>query len=477
MRIAGSMGAGWRGIQGHVALTLLLSIGFFGAFVGTAPVALALDGELRVHDPSTVVMCKGKYYLFSTGPGIPILSSEDGFTWQRSGRVLENVPESVHSLVPFDKNALVWAPDITFLNGQYFLYYSISSWGSFTSAVGLVTSPTLDANDPTYKWTDRGLVVNSVEPQNLNAIDPGVVKTPDGGLWISYGSYHGNIELLQLDPVTGVRISKNSQVYIVTSYSEASDIVYHGGYYYLLVNHDGCCKGKESTYNIRVGRSKKVTGPYLDKYNVDMKEGGGSLFLAAHGTQIGPGHFGLLTVDGVEKFSCYYEADMARGGSPALDIQPLSWDDQGWPVAGENPGDTPYQLLSKRTERVLEYGKGEGSDANSIRQGPYISLDSQKWSLGEAGQGYYKIVESEGTYALEAVGAESAASGHLNAGPYTGADSQLWKVDQLSDGSYRIVSKSTQRAMTAGTGTTNGDTIQLESYTGEDSQRWLLVTP
>jgi arabinan endo-1,5-alpha-L-arabinosidase len=471
MQIPRTMGACWRRLQARLAIALLLST----VIAWPHGPALALDGELRVHDPSTVVMCKGKYYVFSTGPGIPILSSADGFTWQRSGKVFESVPESVHSLVPLNKNALVWAPDITFVSGQYYLYYSISSWGSFTSAVGLMTSPTLDPSDTKYKWTDRGPVVNSVEPQNLNAIDPGVLKAPGGGLWISYGSYHGNIELLQLNATTGLRVSKHSPVYVIASHSEASDIIYHDGYYYLFVNHDGCCKGKDSTYNIRVGRSRKVTGPYLDRYNVDLRSGGGSLFLAAQGTQIGPGHFGLLTVDGVEKFSCHYEADMARGGRPVLDIRPLLWDDRGWPEAGENPGTTPQQMLSKRTGRVVEYGKGEGAEVNSIRLRPYIAVDNQKWSFNEGGHGYYKIGEPGGTSALEVVGTEGAAPGHVHIAPFSGTDNELWRVDQLSDGSYRIVSKSTQQAMTAGAGDT-GD-IRLEPYTGEDTQRWILGTP
>ena len=93
-----------------------------------------------------------------------------------------------------------------------------------------------------------------------------------------------------------------------SSQSEAADIIFHDGYFYLFVNHGSCCQGRQSTYNIRVGRSKKVTGPYLDKHGEDLARGAGTLFLVAAGTQIGPGHFGLLVEDGVEKFSCHYAA-------------------------------------------------------------------------------------------------------------------------------------------------------------------------
>src|SRR6185312_8698765 len=235
--------------------------------------AAALTGEVHMHDPSTVVRCDGRYYVFSTGRGIPIFSSNDGWTWERSGKVFDQVPESVHAVVPLNKDALVWAPDIIHHNGEYYLYYSISSWGSNVSAVGLMTNPTLNQKDARYRWTDRGLVVNSVKGENLNAIDPGVMEAPDHTLWLTYGSYIGNVQLVQLDPKTGLRIAKDSPTYILSSESEASDIIYHDGFYYLFVNRGSCCRKKDSTYNIRMGRSKTVTGPYLDPWGEDMAHG------------------------------------------------------------------------------------------------------------------------------------------------------------------------------------------------------------
>src|SRR5215475_11663900 len=119
-----------------------------------------------------------------------------------------------------------------------------------------MTNSTLDVNSPNYKWTDRGMVVHSSAGENLNAIDPGVCLAPDGTLWMCYGSYHGNIELLQLNAKTGERIATNSPVTIVANDSEASDIIHHGDYFYLFVNHGSCCRGTNSSYFILVGRSK-----------------------------------------------------------------------------------------------------------------------------------------------------------------------------------------------------------------------------
>ncbi len=306
--------------------------------------ASALDGDIRTHDPSTVIECDGTYYVYSTGRGIPIMTSTDAKTWKRAGRIFDKIPDEVHDAVPLNNGSLVWAPDVIKqrVDGgdQYFLYYSVSSWGSNVSAVALLTSPTLNPADPKYHWTDRGVVVASVKGENLNAIDPGVCRGPDGRMWLTYGSYIGNVQLLELDPKTGLRIAKDSPAPIVSSKSEASDLIYRDGWYYLFVNRGSCCKGVASTYEIRVGRSKDPMGPYLDHDGVNMARGGGDSFLKGTKAQVGPGHFGRVFIDGVEKFSCHYEFDDARKSS-VLDIRPLLWTADGWPQAGENPSTQP----------------------------------------------------------------------------------------------------------------------------------------
>ena len=180
-----------------------------------------------------------------------------------------------------------------------------------------------------------------------NAIDPGAFLDPtDGRLWLTYGSYIGYIRLVELDPKTGKRLHADEKPLNIAINCEATDMIYHDGWYYLFATHGTCCIRAASTYNIRMGRARKVTGPFLDNMGIDMLKGGGKLFCGSGGRVIGPGHFGLLDCgDGVQKFSCHYEADLDKGGISVLDIRPLQWRN-GWPVAGENLKGGKYEIES-----------------------------------------------------------------------------------------------------------------------------------
>jgi arabinan endo-1,5-alpha-L-arabinosidase len=471
-------------------------------------VGVPVLGMPFVHDPSTVVRFHGKYYVYSTGRGAPFYSSPDGVTWTREGSVFTQIPDDVHAAVPKNNGTDVWAPDILRIGNQFYLYYAVSSWGLFQSAIGLATNPVLDPKDPAYKWTSRGVVVSSDGVEDLNAIDPGVIHAPDGTLWICYGSYHGSIRVTQLDPKTGLALKpKELGAPVATAReSEASDIIFHDGYYYLFVNHGSCCKGKDSEYNIRVGRSRAMTGPYLDKHGETMDKGGGSLFLAAHDHRIGPGHFGrVLDYDASpnssegepERFSVHYEADTVRGGRSVLDIRPLLWSVDGWPVAGDNLTEGTYQIVSRQSENTLESHvptappppapAGSPAPTGPVRDVPgtpigpaaprlsrYLTLDNQKWTIAPAGGGFYKIVNA-GTG--DALGAELgspvfiATGPEIKLSPYTGADGQLWQLEQFPDGGWRIRNKASGLYLTAAGG------VGFGAFVRDDLHLWTITTP
>ena len=172
-----------------------------------------------------------------------------------------------------------WAPDVIRSGDKYFVYYSAPGTQP-KAAIGLLVGKTLDPRSPDYKWEDGGPVVWSDGVEDSNAIDPGVFRDPtNGSLWLTYGSYFGYIRLVQLNPNTGKRLYPNRKPVNVAINGEASVIIFRDGWYYLLLTHGSCCAGANSSYNIRMGRSRKVGGPYVDNVGVDMLQGGGKLFL------------------------------------------------------------------------------------------------------------------------------------------------------------------------------------------------------
>lgn len=290
---------------------------------------------LRVHDPSTIVRCKDEYWLFSTGTGVLSRHSKDLAKWEAGPPVFSEYPKWFQDFVPGHRGHL-WAPDVIRLDGSYLLYYSISLWGKNTSAIALVTNPTLDPSDPNFRWNDEGIVVRSVATNEFNTIDPAVFLDRDGKLWLVFGSYWTGIKLIELDAKTGKRIAPDSPMYSLAWHSsiEAASIVRHGDEYILFVNWGQCCRGIESTYEIRMGRSAKVTGPYLDRDGKDLMKDGGSVFLQSSGRFIGPGHAAVFTEGNKSIVSMHYY-DGERGGAQSLTVRELEWDDAGWPRAGK----------------------------------------------------------------------------------------------------------------------------------------------
>jgi len=306
--------------------------------------------HIRVHDPSTIVRCGDEYWLFYTGPGVPSFHSKDLVKWERGPSVFTNAPVWTAQAVPANRWMSYWAPDVIHLGNRYLLYYAVSTFGKNRSAIGLATNPTLNPAVPAFRWTDRGIVVQSTNTDNFNTIDPAVSQDADGNLWLAFGSYWGGIKLVQLDPATGLRqeatawevvkrIATNSPMYSLAFNDsiEASYIYRQSGYYYLFVNWGRCCRGTNSTYEIRMGRSKRITGPYLDQQGVDLMTGGGTPFLSTSGPFIGPGHAGIVSKDGRDWLSCHFY-DGTEAGRPTLAILPLDWGGDGWPKVQLPPG-------------------------------------------------------------------------------------------------------------------------------------------
>lgn len=287
-----------------------------------------------IHDPSTILKAGSHYWLFATGPGIISRYSTDLQSWNPGPRVFPEPPAWTTNVVRGFRGHF-WAPDVIHWRGRYLLYYSVSSWGSQVSGIGLASNPALDPEDPGYCWTDHGAVVKSDTTLDFNAIDPSVFPDGHGNLWLVFGSYWGGIKLVQLDPETGLRLDPEAAP-IGLAWKEAIEAAAlhrREDFYYLFLNWGRCCAGTNSTYNIRVGRSRAVTGPYLDRDGVDLLKGGGTLVLGTEGRFIGPGHAGFFR-RGNEEFMSFHFYDGDRQGAKTLGIREVIWSGDGWPAVG-----------------------------------------------------------------------------------------------------------------------------------------------
>lgn len=298
-----------------------------------------------VHDP-VMIKHKDTYYLFCTGRGITVMSSKDMQEWTMQKPVFDKAPEWAVNLIPGFKGH-IWAPDIIFYQGQYHLFYSCSAFGKNTSAIGHVTNPTLDPSDPDFKWTDHGLLLQSVpDRDSWNAIDPNVIVDGEGIPWMNFGSFWDGIKLVKLKkdmsaieyPEEWRSICRRNYHPVRTDNTEANDnsveapfIMHRGDYYYLFVSFDFCCRGAKSDYKITVGRSKEVVGPYLDKGGKSLAAGGGTIVLQGNDTWAGVGHCAAYRF-GDKDYLIAHGYYMPDEGASKLVIREMYWDDDEWPV-------------------------------------------------------------------------------------------------------------------------------------------------
>ena len=437
------------------------------AVLPLASALFALEGQIQIHDPATIVRCDGKFYTYGTGGSA--LVSDDGWTWRRGVRPSRGG----------------MAPDIIQVGNRYYMYVARNVGAQPRADINLIWNTTLDPDSPGYRWEEGGVVASSDGVEDCNAIDPGAFLDPNNGrLWLVYGSYFGYIRLVQLDSNTGQRLDPKEKPIDLAINCEAAIMIYRDGWYYLLATHGSCCRGADSGYNIRAGRSRNVVGPFLDHTGRGMLQGGGRLFLGSAGRVIGPGHFGLLDLgEGVQKFSCHYEADLDRGGASVLDLRPLLWKD-GWPVAGENFREGTYQIESVQTGTALELAvegrpvggrraRGGGGEmfggtgipippqdvaqvstnwpagSVEVRMANFLCQAQQKWMItvvsnagGYLGSPFFKITVAGTDRALAVTEEEEL----ITRPAFTGEPEQLWRFDQLTDGTWRIISKPGPRA-------------------------------
>ncbi|MCQ6957229.1 arabinan endo-1,5-alpha-L-arabinosidase [Mucilaginibacter aquariorum] len=314
--------------------------------------AQELKRDISVHDP-VIIKQDSLYYIFCTGNGIAMWSSKDMANWKKEKAIFDTAPQWAVDSIPGFKGH-IWAPDISYHNGKYYLFYSVSVFGKNTSAIGLATNTTLHTGDPAYKWVDHGRIIQSYPGKtNWNAIDPNLIEDEKGTPYLTFGSFWDGLKMVKLNKD---RLSVAEDIaYLPTIASrkksasatnppavdgnpvdaggnaiEAPFIYKKDKYYYLFASTDYCCKGPKSTYKMIIGRSKEIKGPYIDKNGVSLQTGGGTLVLEGDGKWYGVGHNAVANFNGMD-YLVFHAYDASDKGIPKLRIEKLHWK-SGWPV-------------------------------------------------------------------------------------------------------------------------------------------------
>ncbi|MDK2965519.1 glycoside hydrolase family 43 protein [Lacrimispora sp.] len=312
-------------------LLRLISVIVLITLISTVPVQAAfwnLTGDVGTHDP-TLIKEGNLWWSPYTGKGLSMKYSSDGKTWQNGVQIFESELPWWRSYAPGMGSNDVWAPDIEYYNGRYYMYYCVSEFGKNNSAIGLTSCSSILSGD----WRDDGMVISSKNGTNsYNALDPNLVIDTNGSPWLVFGSWFDGLHIVELNKTT-MKPKPNGTIYSIAVKSggiEAGSMIYKDGYYYLFASIGVCCQGVNSTYKIIYGRSKSITGPFMDKNGTSMTNGGGTILDSGNSRWKGPGGQDVYK-NGSNYIIARHAYDAENNGNPTLLISDLYFSN-GWPA-------------------------------------------------------------------------------------------------------------------------------------------------
>jgi hypothetical protein len=467
-------------------LLLALALALVGWPSATAHAAAT---DPIAHDPTLIK--QGAYYYdvitgdIATRTYLPLRRSRDLVHWEFLGTVFTTPPAWVVrelGTTPGD----FWAPDIRYFNGRYHLYYAASQFATNKSVIGLATAKTLDPDSPDYGWTDQGMVLRSTPgTDDFNAIDPDLVFDERGRLWMAFGSFWSGLKLRRLDPATGKLSAQDPTLYPLASRPapgavEGPSIVRRGGFYYLFASFDFCCRGVNSDYRVMVGRSRRVTGPYVDRKGVPMLEGGGTELLRGYDEFAGPGHGDVYRDRGVDWFAHHYYDREDPDATPRLSVRPIDWRG-GWPELGDPlsgsraPGRGPafMEIVHRRSGALLD-NPTCGYEGADIRLGPDRNRPCARWRIEDRGNGWASLNNQHSNKVAEAAGCATANGADVAQWGRLDNACQRFRFAPTGDGFVRIENERSGRVLdVAGCGGA-GANVQLWDWLGTTCQQFRL---
>ena len=399
---------------------------------------VTLAGVPNAHDPGTVTKDGDIYFNFTTGNGIWYSTSKDLVTWNAGpAPVFATWPAWIKAKIP-NFSGSFWAPDVVHMNGHYYLYYSVSTFGTSSSAIGVARSVSL--KNPA--WQDLGIVVESYGGSSeINAIDPALFRDHDGQVYMSYGSFSGGIGVARIDQASGKLASSVTRLLGGGSPRdyEAPYITRNGAYYYLFVNRGACCKA-DSSYYVEVQRATSVTGPY---------SGTRTVLPNIDANFRGPGHVGILKQDGCQFVSTHYY-DSNDNGNAKLQFHKMSYDSAGWPVMTRNfasfagcggISDGNYAITSRLSGKVLGVAGAATANGALAVQAADTGARHQSWYVVGHGDAYYSILNANSLRSIDNYGNSTTAGTNIAQWDYWAGAGQQWRFASPAAGYVTVANQ------------------------------------
>lgn len=365
-----------------------------------------MDPELGLwltHDPAIFQDdITGMYYIYGTDAVCQ--KSSDLIHWSNIGKVVDAPPAESEEWVG-TKN--IWAPDIVKVGDEYRLYCSNSSWGVRQSCIFLAV-----ANNPEGPFIPRGCVLKTHDGLPVNAIDANIITdVKNGDMYMVYGSFWGGCHVLKLNNQTGLADEDGIGVCVacrpewMSGAIEGPYMIYNPDtqYYYLFVSYGSL----KTDYQVRVGRSKKITGPFVDfngREMTDRDDEDGSIGLMQFCgyrwndgiPYMAPGHNSVIHDQNGDWYLVCHIREKNYTASKFLEpstmqVRKMYWTQSGWPVlapepyTGEIEQEIPEEALIGFYERITL--------ASSLPQGIQTAVPMR---IGEGG--YYENCSIQGTW-------------------------------------------------------------------------------
>lgn len=292
---------------------------------GSDAVLLPLAGAVDGHDPSAL-FDGGKLWIVSGGASVVVRTSSDLANVEAATQIFQERPSWIAEQVP--ESTGIWSPELAYFGGLYHLYYAVSTIGSAHSCIGHATSDLLDVAS---QWLDTGPVICTQADDDFNAIDPNVLQTSDGQVWLAFGSYLSGIKLAQLD-ATGAQTVSNLRSIAARPDDggalQAAALAQHGAFHYLFVSF-----GADDSHRLMVGRASAIEGPYVDRTGRALLEGGGAPLFEPSARFLGAGSNDIFFI-GERSYNIFHAYDAEDGGRAKLRLASIVWDAEGWPISG-----------------------------------------------------------------------------------------------------------------------------------------------